>query len=493
MLDLHSFNLHEAVVSIVAFIVLVGVMVIVHEFGHFAVAKLCGVRVEAFSVGFGPRLFGVKYGDTDYKVCALPLGGYVKMTGETPDGMSGASPGTPVFQQAIEKIPGQTSEDEAAPSGSYPETLAYDPGAFTSHPRWQRMLIGVAGPIANFILAFVLMFFYYGWINEKPKFEVKTTTVEWVVPGSPAAQAGVEPGDIIRHFDTVDNPDWDQVDQHGALNQGQTVPMTVDRNGQQLSLSLHQPVPARSDDFDISDVGLIPEFVPGPIGVQKVISGGAAAQAGLLDGDAIQSVDGHPFHTTQSLISYMQSGEGKPISLVVLRNGVVMPPIVAHPAKVDSSGYRLGFESVPVPVGNYPLPVKAAARRSAKFCKENSSLIVEVLGRIFSHKVSVSQLSGPVGIARMAGDAAETPGLYPKLYMASAISLNLGIINLLPFPILDGGLILFLLVESVIRRDIEINIKERIYQAAFVVIIAFFAFVIFNDVTKLPIFNHLKP
>src|ERR1700733_8268648 len=153
MLDLHSFNLHETLVSIVAFIVLVGVMVIVHEFGHFAVAKLCGVRVEAFSVGFGPRLFGVKYGDTDYKVCALSLGGDVKMTGETPDGMSGASPGTPVFQQAIEKIPGQTSEDEAAPSGSYPETLAYDPGAFTSHPRWQRMLIGVAGPIANFILA----------------------------------------------------------------------------------------------------------------------------------------------------------------------------------------------------------------------------------------------------------------------------------------------------------------------------------------------------
>src|SRR6202044_446482 len=158
-------------------------------------------------------------------------------------------------------------------------------------------------------------------------------------------------------------------DQHGALNQGQTVPMTVDRNGQQLSLSLHQPVPARSDDFDISDVGLIPDFVPGPIGVQKVISGGAAAQAGLLNGDAIQSVDGHPFHTTQSLISYMQSGEGKPISLVVLRNGVVMPPIVAHPAKVDSSGFRLGFESAPVPYGNYPLPLKAAARKSAKFCE----------------------------------------------------------------------------------------------------------------------------
>src|SRR6202453_3163461 len=217
---------HESLVSIVAFVVLVGLMVVVHEFGHFAVAKLCGVRVESFSVGFGPRLFGVKFGDTDYKVCVLPFGGYVKMTGETPDQIS----------------TGGDEPDREAP--------ANEPGAFTSHPRWQRMLIGVAGPISNFILAFVLMFFYYGWINEKPKHEVKTTTVEWVIPGSAAAQAGVEPGDIIRHFDSVDNPDWDQVDQHGALNQGQTVPITVDRNGQLLSLSLHQPAPARGDDYD---------------------------------------------------------------------------------------------------------------------------------------------------------------------------------------------------------------------------------------------------
>src|SRR5271168_745357 len=130
-------NLHEVVVAIVAFIVLIGVMVVVHEFGHFAVAKLCGVRVEAFSVGFGPRLFGIKVGDTDYKVCLLPLGGYVKMTGETPDaGVTGAQ-----------------EDDNPA--------LVSDPGSFTAHPRWQRMLIGLAGPVANFILAFVAMSFYY--------------------------------------------------------------------------------------------------------------------------------------------------------------------------------------------------------------------------------------------------------------------------------------------------------------------------------------------
>ena len=116
-----------------------------------------------------------------------------------------------------------------------------------------------------------------------------------------------------------------------------------------------------------------------------------------------------------------------------------------------------------------------------------------MLQRIFTHKIAVSQLAGPVGIARMAGDAAEMKGWLPKFGLAGEISLNLGILNLLPFPILDGGLILLLLIESVIRRDISINVKERIYQAAFVVLVAFFAFVIFNDVTKLPIFTHLKP
>ena len=485
--------MHEFLVSIVAFVVLVGLMVVVHEFGHFSVAKLCGVRVESFSVGFGPRLVGFKYGDTEYKICLLPLGGYVKMTGETPDGISGSTPGTPVVQQLAEKIPGLTADSEPQPPNAYAESPGNDPGAFTSHPRWQRMLIGVAGPVANFVLAFAMMFFYYGWINELPRHEVTTTTVEWVVPDSPAAQAGLQGGDIITQFDSVDNPDWDQVNQRAALNQNQTVALAVNRSGQTVQLSMRIPPPSRSQDFDVSDLGAIPEFVRGPIGVQQVQPGWPAAQAGIRDGDAIESVDGHAFHTVQTLLAYMQAGQGKPVSLTVERNGTVLPPIVAHPAKLDSAGWKLGFVPVPIPFGNSPLPLKSAVFKSGQFCVQNSSLIVEVLGRIFTRKVSVSQMSGPVGIARMAGDAAEMKGWLPKLGLASAISLNLGIINLLPFPILDGGLILLLLIESVIRRDIEVNVKERIYQAAFVLIIAFFAFTVFNDVSRLPLFTHLKP
>jgi regulator of sigma E protease len=483
--------MHEFLVSVVAFVVLVGLMVVVHEFGHFAVAKLCGVRVESFSVGFGPRLIWVKFGDTDYKICLLPLGGYVKMTGETPDQISGSAPGTPVYQQFAEKIPGVDLDNQSPSDGA--ELLANDPGAFTSHPRWQRMLIGVAGPAANFLLAFAMMFFYYGWINEVPRHEVSNTNVEWVVPDSPAAQAGLQPGDVITQFDSVDSPDWDQVNQRAALNQSQTVALAVNRNGQTFQLSLRIPAPSRGQDFDVSDLGAIPEFVRGPIGVQQVQPGWPAAQAGIRDGDAIESVDGHQFHTVQSLLAYMQSEQGKPLTLSVVRNGTVLAPIVAHPAKLDAAGWKLGFVPVPIPFSASPLPLKAAVFKSGVFCVQNSSLIVEVLGRIFTRKVSVSQMSGPVGIARMAGDAAEMKGWLPKLGLASAISLNLGIINLLPFPILDGGLILLLLIESVIRRDIGVNVKERIYQAAFVLIIAFFAFTVFNDVSRLPLFTHLKP
>jgi regulator of sigma E protease len=460
--------MHEFLVSTVAFVVLVGVMVIVHEFGHFAVAKLCRVRVEAFSFGFGPRLFGFKYGETDYKVCLLPLGGYVKMTGETPDQVSGAAAET----------------DEAK--------LAGDPGSFTTHPRWQRILIGLAGPGANFILAFVLMVFYYGWINEVPSIQVSSTTVDWVTPDSAAASAGFQPGDVITHFENADNPDWIRIYERTKLNAGQSVPVTVERAGQALSLTLKIPASAKNDDFDVSDAGLEPQSLPGPIAVQEVMPGAPSEQAGLRAGDAIQLVDGHPFHSIGALVAYMKVGQGKPINLTVLRNGATVQ-MVAHPAKLDASGYKLGFTWVPPPYRNYPLPLREATSKATNFCADNSFLIVEVLQRIFTHKISVSQLAGPVGIARMAGDAAEMKGWMPKFILAGEISLNLGILNLMPFPILDGGLILLLLIESVIRRDISINVKERIYQAAFVVLVAFFAFVIFNDVTKLPIFTHLKP
>lgn len=458
--------MHEFLISAAAFIVLVGLMVVVHEFGHLIVAKLCGVRVEAFSIGFGPRLFGFKYGDTDYKVCLLPVGGFVKMTGESPE-------------QNLE-VPGGKVAD-----------LTDDPGAFTSHPRWQRMLIGLAGPTANFVLTLTLMLFYYSWFNEVPAVTVKSTTVEWVTPGSDAERAGLQAGDEVTSFDGIKNPDWMLVDDHARLNANQIVPMTVSRAGQTLQMRLQIPASAKNEDFDLSDIGILPEFLPGAIPVAEVQPGLPAAQSGLLKGDAIQAVDGHPFHSVGTLLAYMQWEQGKPMTLSVLRNGATVQ-LRATPSKLDTQ-WKLGFATTPVPIRNEPLSVPAAWGKSLHFFKNNALLVGEVLQRLFTHRLSVSQLMGPVGIARAAGEAAEMDGWYPKFGLAGEISLQLGILNLLPFPILDGGMILLLLIESLLRHDISLVIKERIYQAAFVVLTAFFVFVLFNDVSRLGLFGHFKP
>jgi regulator of sigma E protease len=303
---------------------------------------------------------------------------------------------------------------------------------------------------------------------------------------------------VITAFDGVNNPGWEQVYAHAKLNANQTIPVAVERAGSAVTLNFHVPTSAKNDDFDISDTGILPQYLLGPIGVAEVQPGTPAAEAGLRAGDQIASVDGHAFHTVPTLLSYMQSGQGKPLDLAVLRNDATVhlaptPAKLPNPAKAGAPAWMLGFTPVPTPLRNEPLPLGRAFTKSLGFCRDNSFLIVEVLQRLFTHKVSVTQLAGPVGIARLAGEAAEMKGWYPKFGLAGEISLNLGILNLLPFPILDGGLIFLLLIESVLRHDISINVKERIYQAAFVVLMAFFVFIIFNDVTKLPLFAHVKP
>ncbi|MGH9600175.1 MAG: RIP metalloprotease RseP [Terracidiphilus sp.] len=463
--------MHDFLVSVVAFIILIGVMIVVHEFGHFAVAKLCGVRVERFSIGFPPRLFGIKIGDTDYCVSATPLGGYVKMTGEN--------------------MPGENATLEGADAEKI-EAEKTDPGALTSHPRWQRILIGLAGPTANFALAFVLMFWYYGWINEVPSVQVKTTTVDWVIPGSAAARAGIEPGDEITLFGGAHNPTWDDIFEQSVINPNQTVPVAIERGGKTLGLSMHVPADAKSNDFALTEAGLLAKELPGPVVVSQVEPGTPAAAAGFRAGDGIETIDGHAFHNIGSLLAFLKQDGGKPVSVALLRDGKTLPPVEVHPEQLQG-GWKLGFDWIPPAMHDSPLGLVRGVSRSAGFCADNSFLILEVVERLFTHQVSVSQLAGPIGIAQMAGEAAQMKGWQPKFMLSSEISLNLGILNLFPFPILDGGMIALLLIEGVLRRDISLNVKERLYQVAFVVLVVFFVFVIFNDITKLPIFAHGMP
>ena len=446
-------------------LVVLGIMVLVHEFGHFAVAKFFGVRVEVFSVGFGKRLFGFRRGDTDYRVSLLPLGGYVKMSGETPG-----------------------------------EARTGDPGEFTSKPRWQRILIGLAGPFSNFFLAFVLMAGLFMMHNEVPDYMSSPAVTDIVPPDSPAGHAGVKPGDRIIRFDKDVNPTWEQVLMRSGLDANSYVPVTVERkaNGQtqQVGLNLYVADPSKGQNFDLDAVGLLPRMQEGPLGVRDVMPGNPAERAGMKAGDAIVSVNGQTVHSVAAVMALLQETQGKPANLVVHRGNQTLN-ITATPIWGDDGtgrmGYRLGFHPASAPFHVEQLPLGNAIKKSVGFNLQNSGYIIDVLKRLVTHRSNVQQLSGPIGIARETGEAVKMPGWQPLIALMSLISLNLGIFNLLPIPILDGGMILLLLIEGVLRRDLNQDFKERVYQVAFVVLVLFAAFVMFNDVAKLNILSKLKP
>jgi regulator of sigma E protease len=447
--------------STVSMLAVLGIMVLVHEFGHFIVAKLCGVRVEVFSVGFGKRLFGFRRGDTDYRISLLPLGGYVKMSGEAPG-----------------------------------EKKTGDPGEFISHPRWQRVLIGLAGPIANFLLALVLMTGFYMMHNEVEAFRFQPAQVDFVAAHTAAANAGIQPGDLITKFDVVNQPTWEQVSIRSALNLGQPVTVIIDRGGQTISTKLIVPNPRDTDDFDLETIGLVPRMQNDPVRVQQIEPNMPAAKAGLQPGDRIIAVGGLHLHSVDAILAFLQQDDGRPIQLAVERGGktfsLSLSPVMAD-AGDGHKLYRIGFAPNLPPFRIQQLPLMAAMRQSIHFNARNSSLILEVLQRMATRRLAMQNLTGPIGIARQTGLAVEEPGWQPIIGLMAIISLNLGIFNLLPIPILDGGVILLLLIEGVLRRDLNQEFKERIYQAAFVVLLIFFAFVMFNDISRLPVFSKLKP
>ena len=447
--------------STVSMLVVLGIMVLVHEFGHFAVAKLCGVRVEVFSVGFGKRLFGFRHGDTDYRLSLLPLGGYVRMSGESPG-----------------------------------EESTGDPGEFNAHPRWQRILIGLAGPVSNFLLALLLMTGFYMMHNEVEAFRGQAANIDFVSDHTAAAAAGLKAGDVMTRFDNVVNPTWEQVSIRAALNVGQTIPVEVRRNGQTISTQLMIPNPRGSDDFDFDTVGFVPRMQDGPVGIRQIEPGMPAAKAGLKVGDQILSFDGLALHSIDAMLAFQQQDSGRPIQLVALRNGqsfqIELQPVMADEPNGHKL-YRIGITPNQAPFKIQQLPFPQAFHQSVRFNLRYSGLILEVLQRMVTRRFAVQDLSGPIGIARQTGQAMEEPGWQPIIGLMSIISLNLGIFNLLPIPILDGGVIVLLLIEGVMRRDLNQEFKERIYQAAFVVLLIFAAFVMFNDISKLQVFTKLKP
>ncbi|MGA9498351.1 MAG: site-2 protease family protein [Terriglobales bacterium] len=432
--------------TIFVMMIVLGFMILIHEFGHYAAAKYFGVRVEVFSIGFGKRLLGITRGETDYRISAIPLGGYVKMSGENP------------------------MDDRTG-----------DPGEFLSHPRWQRFIIALAGPAMNIMLAVALLTTVYMVHYEYPAVLDEPTVVGWVNPDTPAEKAGIQSGDKIVRVENIDNPNWEQVDAKVMLSPNQPLSFGIQRDGKVIDKTL---IPEPIGSYQYGDIGWVPKESSATLTL--VEPGMPADKAGIKVGDRILTANGKDIPHLGALIQMLNHTKDQPLQLVILRNGqelnFTVKPALDPNAVGQDTRYRIGVASIPTKV--IKLNFSEALRRSLSDNKKSSFLILELLQKMAQHKVSMRQVDGPIGIGRDVGQAAREKGWTPLLGITAAISLNLGIMNLLPVPILDGGVILLLFIESLMQREISLPVKERIYQAAFVFLVLFAVMVIYNDLVK---------
>jgi len=430
--------------DVIVVTVVLGGMVFLHELGHFLAAKSFGVRVLTFSLGFGKRLFGFKRGDTDYRISLLPLGGYVKMAGDDPTAI-----------------------------------LTGDPGEFLSRPRWQRFVIILMGPAMNFLLAIVVLAGLYRFHFQKPAYEDQAVRIGAVEPHSAASDAGLEPGDRIVQFDGVKDPKWQDVKFNVLTGAGHSIPLTVMRDGQLTHTML---TPEAEGPSRTGKAGWYP-YVPGII--DEVAPGEPASHAGLKPGDMIIGIGGQRNYFWPLVVQKLRDSQGKEISMTISRDGNEFQ-VQVQPQYTDVMGMKTWRIGVTIRNNEYvvrQLPLGLATEYSLRDNYRNFLETFDVLGKIVTRRMSARSLAGPIGIAQISGEAYRR-GLADLLMIVSFISLQLGILNLLPIPILDGGQIFLLVVEGFMRRDLSLEIKERFLQVGIVFLLLIFVFVVYNDIVK---------
>jgi regulator of sigma E protease len=436
--------------NIIWWLVLIGVMIMIHELGHFWAARFFDVKVETFSFGFGPRLFGFRRGDTDYRFSLLLFGGYVRMAGE----------------QMVDAAGVDIS----------------DPRGLLSKPRWQRAIIAFAGPFMNLVLAVGLLTGLFMVKYPKVADEDMRAVIGHVTPDSPAAKAGLEDGDRIVKLDGQQNPTWEDVDLKQIAGAKQPMFLTIERNGKRFDTTV---IPTLSESTGGGYVGWDER---GEVQIASVEPGYPAEKAGLKKGDLLVAVNGQPIHSSTKFQELTRSSAGKPIEIELQRDGqnqtVSVQPVYA---KLDGPPARwmIGVtEQQKLHVITTRLSLPDALRESISENSKGALLFVHVIEGIVRRSVSARIITGPIGIAQLSGDAArEGPSAF--VVLMAMVSLQLAILNLLPIPIFDGFSILTLLVEIVMQRDLSLNVKEALFRVGFVFIMMLLAFVIYNDISKI--------
>ncbi|HEX5080482.1 MAG TPA: RIP metalloprotease RseP [Blastocatellia bacterium] len=435
---------------ILPFAIILCSMIVIHEFGHFIVAKLLGIAVETFSVGFGPRLFGFRLGETDYRISAIPLGGYVKFRGENLELMQGKSEG---------------SVDE-----------------FLSQPKWKRFLVALAGPVFNLITALLIptaaiLYGFQADIND-----TQQVVIGEVKPASTAEQSGLQRGDRIIAFGGDQNPTWATVDDKVITNLGEDIPVTIDRNGQIINLKVRPRLETRgTETYGALDIRPPLTYI-GVAGVQK---DSPAERAGLKDGDKITAVNDTPVTSRDQFKRALQ--DGREVTITVRRGQEVLT-LKGTPQK-DGDEYRLGFAMI----SETQLLKTNSIGTALRFGWDYNMRILKLTGQVFKQiftgqRSARNSIAGPIGIAEQTATAYKIDGWSGVIKLMGMLSLSLGILNLLPIPVLDGGVILLIIIEGIlglVGLTMSMNFRERFQQVGFVLVLLLMGFAIINDSARL--------
>jgi regulator of sigma E protease len=441
-------------VGYVAFVIILCAMIVIHEFGHFIVAKILGIAVETFSVGFGPKLFGFKIGNTDYRFSAIPLGGYVKFRGENLELLQGKSEG---------------SIDE-----------------FLSHPKWKRFLVAIAGPAFNVATAILIpaVGIMIGFHDSAEN--VQQPIIGRVASGSAAEKAGLQPFDRVLEHHGRQNPTWRDIRMDIMLHPNEDLPMKVERNNQTINLTI-RPQAKQYDREQVGESGIDPYIALNHLGVLGITPGSPAERAGLKTGDKIIAIEGKPITAWHQFKDELRTSNGRPVRLKVERGQNVLE-LQATPELQQDGEYRVGFNP-DLFVRQQTSSIATALRYGWEYNWMWLRLTGVAFKQIFTGRRSASEsLSGPVRIAQETINTYDAAGWSGTIKLMGMLSLNLGIVNLLPIPVLDGGVILLIIIEwllGLVGLTLTMNVRERFQQVGFVMVLLLMGFVVANDVVSI--------
>jgi regulator of sigma E protease len=424
--------------TIVPFLFVLGVLIFVHELGHFLVARWYGVKVLTFSLGFGPKLFKVTRGDTEYCISAVPLGGYVKLAGEE------------------------------VPTG--------DPTEFHAQSKWVRIQVYLAGPLMNILLALILTTAVLTQGADVPLYRSAAPVIGKVEADGAGAKAGLQAGDRVVRLNGKDVATWDEFDMLVASKANRELDLVVERAGTYLDVVV---VPEAVGEFDMGVLKVDPVWRPQ---ILDVVPDQPAAKAGLQPRDVVLSVGGQRPYNREDVVAQIQKSADTPLVFHIERAGTPMDVTVVPELRGKVGVVGLSIASYETRRVDPNLPT--AMRMSLSENWQSAQLVTKTLAGLFTTETPVNNLVGPVGIAQMSGQTARL-GWIPLLALMAMISLQLGLLNLMPIPVLDGGHITIILLEGLARRDFSVRLKERILFAGFALILMLMVTVIFNDVTRI--------